>query len=279
MRLHRINNFLQVSSSDETLPSDGQASTAQTQPQYTSYSGIASLAIRLRFAGFFSITLFVVLMASANTPLQLLDPVWQQKFYDNIIHYGLIPLMGLILIQLAKGLAWKMPSAFDRVSRSSQYSLIGMLIFLSLIPFQMITYINISNQWQTEVSSYQRKKDQYDRGLQAVQASESAIQLQAKLPSEFPRLNEELMNKQWPQLRAEYLLYLRDLNNRLEASRSSVLDAGPISTIKFFLHILSLLVMAFAYGIFARLPGSNRYLVDAIISRRAKPTSGLNSRF
>ena len=95
------------------------------------------LALRLWIIAVALVVIFLAAVLSAVLPPQLLDPRWLQSLIQALLGNGFLPLIALVLLQLAVVLhpaSSRLRRRRDRFSRLARLAAIG---FLLLIPLQL----------------------------------------------------------------------------------------------------------------------------------------------
>lgn len=111
--------------------------------------------LRLWLVALGLLVVFVTTVLNTALPLRLLDPRWLQGLIQVLLSQGFLPLIALVLLQLAVVLNPESSRLRRRRDRFSRLALIAALGFVLLIPLQLISTWGIVNQ-QTSGQNQQR---------------------------------------------------------------------------------------------------------------------------
>jgi len=95
------------------------------------------------------------MVLNAALPLRLVDPSWLQGLIQFLLSQGFLPLIALVLLQLAVVLNHESSRLRRRRDRFSRLALVAALGFALLIPLQLISTWGNLNQ-QTSGQNQQR---------------------------------------------------------------------------------------------------------------------------
>jgi hypothetical protein len=104
------------------------------------------LALRLWFVAFALLVVFAATVLNAALPLQLVNPRWLQGLIQALLSQGFLPLIALVLLQLAVVLNPKSSRLRRRRDRFCRLSLVAALGFALLIPLQLASTWGSLNQ-------------------------------------------------------------------------------------------------------------------------------------
>jgi hypothetical protein len=113
------------------------------------------LALRLWFGAFALLVVFAATVLNAALPLRLVDPRWLQGLIQVLLSQGFLPLIALVLLQLAVVIKPKSSRLRRRRDRFSRLALVAALGFALLIPLQLASTWGNLNQ-QTSGQNQQR---------------------------------------------------------------------------------------------------------------------------
>ena len=111
--------------------------------------------MRLWFVAIALLVVFAATLLNAALPLQLVDPRWLQGLIQALLSQGFLPLIALVLLQLAVVLNPESSRLRRRRDRFSKLALVAALGFALLIPLQLISTWGSLNQ-QTSGQNQQR---------------------------------------------------------------------------------------------------------------------------
>ncbi|GDX77581.1 hypothetical protein LBMAG41_26600 [Cyanobium sp.] len=104
------------------------------------------LALRLWFGSLALLVVFAATVFNAALPLQVVDPRWLQGLIQALLSWGFLPLIALVLLQLAAVLNPESSRLRRRRDRFSRLALVAALGFALLIPLQLISTWGSLNQ-------------------------------------------------------------------------------------------------------------------------------------
>jgi len=104
------------------------------------------LALRLWIAALALLVVFAATVLNAALPLRLLDPRWLQGLIQALLSQGFLPLIALVLLQLAVVLTPKSSRMRRRRDRFCRLALVAALGFALLIPLQLASSWGSFNQ-------------------------------------------------------------------------------------------------------------------------------------
>jgi hypothetical protein len=113
------------------------------------------LALRLWYVALALLVVFAATVLNAALPLRLLDPRWLQGLIQALLSQGFLPLIALVLLQLAVVFNPESSRLRRRRDRFSRLALVAALGFALLIPLQLISTWGSLNQ-QTSGQNQQR---------------------------------------------------------------------------------------------------------------------------
>lgn len=103
-------------------------------------------ALRLWFVAFALLMVFAATVLNAALPLRLVDPRWLQGLIQALLSQGFLPLIALVLLQLAAVLNPESSRLRRRRDRFSRLALVAAVGFALLIPLQLISTWGSLNQ-------------------------------------------------------------------------------------------------------------------------------------
>ena len=169
------------------------------------------LALRLWIIAVVLAVIFLATMLNAALPARLLDPRWLQRMIQALLDRAFLPLIALVLLQLAVVLhpaSTRLRRRRDRYSHLSRLAAVG---FLLLIPLQ------IASSWGTLNLLASGQQQQRLQGVamvgalrQAVNTSSSHEELEQRLRNLPVKLNN-------PGSRADLALPFRERQRRILA--------------------------------------------------------------
>jgi len=98
---------------------------------------LPELALRLWFGALALLVVFAATVLNAALPLRLVDPRWLQGLIQALLSQGFLPLIALVLLQLAVVLNPESSRLRRRRDRFSRLALVAALGFALLIPLQL----------------------------------------------------------------------------------------------------------------------------------------------
>ena len=108
------------------------------------------LALRLWLVAFALLVVFAATVLNAALPLRLVDPRWLQGLIQVLLSQGFLPLMALVLLQLAAVLNPESGRLRRRRDRCSRLALVAALGFVLLIPLQLVATWGNLNQMTSD---------------------------------------------------------------------------------------------------------------------------------
>ena len=108
---------------------------------------LPEFALRLWFVALALLLVFAATVLNAALPLRLVDPRWLQGLIQVLLSQGFLPLIALVLLQLAVVINPKSSRLRRRRDRFSRLALVAALGFALLIPLQLAsTWRNLNQQ-------------------------------------------------------------------------------------------------------------------------------------
>ncbi len=107
---------------------------------------LPELALRLWLVSLALLVVFAATVLNAVLPLRLLDPRWQQGLIQALLFQGFLPLIALVLLQLAVLLNPGNSRLRRRRDRFCRLALVAALGFALLIPLQLASTWGSFNQ-------------------------------------------------------------------------------------------------------------------------------------
>jgi len=104
------------------------------------------LALRRWLVAFALLVVFAASVLNAALPLRLVDPRWLQGLIQVLLSQGFLPLMALVLLQLAAVLNPERSRLRRRRDRFSRLALVAAVGFVLLIPLQLVATWGSLNQ-------------------------------------------------------------------------------------------------------------------------------------
>ena len=104
------------------------------------------LALRLWYVALALLVVFAATVLNAALPLRLLDPRWLQGMIQALLSQGFVPLIALVLLQLAVVLNPDSNRLRRRRDRFCRLALVAALGFVLLIPLQLASSWGSLNQ-------------------------------------------------------------------------------------------------------------------------------------
>ena len=158
------------------------------------------LALRLWFVAFALLVVFAATVLNADLPLRLVDPRWLQGLIQALLSQGFLPLIALVLLQLAAVLNPESSRLRRRRDRFSRLALVAALGFALLIPLQLISTWGSLNQ-QTSGQNQQRLQGlavigQLRQAISAATIHQDLASRLAALP--IPQSGSATCSKAWP---------------------------------------------------------------------------------
>jgi len=108
---------------------------------------LPEFALRLWFVALALLLVFAATVLNAALPLRLVDPRWLQGLIQVLLSQGFLPLIALVLLQLAVVINPNSSRLRRRRDRFSRLALVAALGFALLIPLQLAsTWSNLNQQ-------------------------------------------------------------------------------------------------------------------------------------
>ncbi|MCS5697447.1 hypothetical protein NZK32_00085 [Cyanobium sp. FGCU-52] len=155
--------------------------------------------------GFFVIYATTVL--SDVVPVQALDPQWQRLFVGSVLNNVGFPLLGLVLIHLARYLLPEQPGLARLTRTVQQLAVVAALLMLLLIPLHAAATLNIlERQAAAQAAQLRQAEQRYAQLRQVILAARSPEELQRNLAlNDGPQLAPSDLARPLPQLRGNLL--------------------------------------------------------------------------
>jgi hypothetical protein len=223
-----------------------------------------SVAALLTAAALGCFVIYVTTVLSDVVPVQPLEPQWQRLFVGSVLNNVGFPLIGLVLIHLARCLLPEQPD-LARLTKSVQHlAAAAALLLVLLIPLHAAATLNIL-QGQAAARGTQLRQAEQRYGLlrQAILGARSPQELQQNLAlNDGPRLASSDLTRPLPQLRADLLAGLAqartEARRQLEGPRPAEILTGIAQILRIGI-IAAFMAVAFAAG--GRRPGADATLL------------------
>jgi len=211
------------------------------------------------------VLLFALQLAAVLFPLQLLDPAWQWRLSNALINAAPIPLLALSLLLIACHLDPSDPLLRQRQRLFRQLAVAAALGFLLLLPLQFSAGLRQQNavgsaQQQRIVSAEKRLAQLRQLTAQARSTSELNTSL---LKLSGPVLSPADLDQPLPLLKAQVNAVFDQAHIQINRDRSALPPATTATALPELLrNAVSCLLLAIAYGAFARRAGSEVSLLE-----------------
>jgi len=169
----------------------------------------------LKWASIALIGIFIASVISVILPIQLLNPVWQDKLINSIRGGASFPLEGVVFMMLASVLSPNDPNLSKDLKRVRKFAAAMSFIFLLMVPLQLYTGLKvISGRATSEFESLAVLKN----GASAIDKSISEADFRAALGSipGAPPLPATKLTEPIPALKANVLQQINPQIKRLE---------------------------------------------------------------
>jgi hypothetical protein len=223
-----------------------------------------SVAALLTAAALGCFVVYVTTVLSDVVPVQPLEPQWQRLFVGSVLNNVGFPLIGLVLVHLARYLLPEQPD-LARLTKSVQHlAAAAALLLVLLIPLHAAATLNIL-QGQAAAQGAQLRQAEQRYGLlrQVILGARSPQELQQNLAlNDGPRLASSDLTRPLPQLRADLLAGLAqartEARRQLEGPRPTEILTEIAQILRIGI-IAAFMALAFAAG--ARRPGADQTLL------------------
>lgn len=129
-------------------------------------------------------------------PLQLREPLWHQNAINSLVNNGVIPLVGLSLLQLLRLIHPDLRPTRELLKSASRWALPAALGFLLLVPLQVGVAISVLNQADSnDLGQSQQARQQIARLRAAIQAAGSSHELAQAVPGLPPQVADQLADQ------------------------------------------------------------------------------------
>jgi len=187
------------------------------------------VAARLSAAATVLLVLFAAGLLNAALPLRPADPRWLQGLIQATVSQGFLPLLALVLQQLALVLDPERRRWRNRSERSASLALIAALGFLLLLPLQLHTSWASLNS--VAAGQQARSRELVTRLRQEINASTSHEELErriAALPVSIAGGNAEARNQPFRQRQQTLLAGLERSASRSPAGAAPATPPWPV---------------------------------------------------
>jgi hypothetical protein len=223
-----------------------------------------SVAALLTAAALGCFVIYVTTVLSDVVPVQPLEPQWQRLFVGSVLNNVGFPLIGLVLIHLARYLLPEQPD-LARLTKSVQHlAAAAALLLVLLIPLHAAATLNIlQGQAATQGAQLRQAEQRYGLLRQVILGARNPKELQQNLAlNDGPRLASSDLTRPLPQLRADLLAGLAqartEARRQLEGPRPAEILTGIAQILRIGI-IAAFMAIAFAAG--ARRPGADQTLL------------------
>jgi hypothetical protein len=232
---------------------------------------LGSLTIPL-FLTFFAVVLSGIL------PLQMLDPLWQQRFCSLLVDNGAFPLMGMAFLHLASYLDPGNGRLAARLRSLASWATLAALGYLLLMPLQPYS------AWRTYTSADQSQRGQLSAAnkrfadmRQAILSSPNPSELQNRLQAlQGPLLGPADLAIPLPALRERLLSSLHQAEQRVGDRLQGPSKAGLWNMVQGSLRVvLTAAGYTIGFAALAQRRGKDVSLLQE--ARRALPPASLKN--
>ncbi|MCS5693856.1 hypothetical protein NZK33_18005 [Cyanobium sp. FGCU-6] len=212
--------------------------------------------------GFFVI--YVTTVLSDVLPPQPFEPRWQRLFVGSVLNNVGFPLIGLVLIHLARYLLPEEPQLARLTRRVQQLAVAASLLMVLLIPLHAAaTLRSLEGQAAAQAGQLRQADQRYAQLRRVILAARSPQELEQNLASnDGPRLAPSDLARPLPQLRGDLLEGLAQARNAARRQLAGPTPAEVWTAVAGSLRmgtIAACMAIAFASG--ARRPGHDQTLL------------------
>jgi hypothetical protein len=183
-----------------------------------------------------------------------------------LVNTATLPLLALVLLQLARHLEPRDPRIRVRQERFAQLAIAASLGFLLLAPLQISAGLRLQSRGGAEQRSQLQRAERQLAGLhQAVAQAASNADLAARFQAlSGPTISPAELALPLPVLKAQSSLALDQAQAQLQRQRNALPASNPLRLLPELLrNALSCLALAFGFAIFARAKDSDLSLLDS----------------
>jgi len=232
-----------------------------------------SVAALLTAAALGCFVIYVTTVLSDVVPVQPLEPQWQRLFVGSVLNNVGFPLIGLVLIHLARYLLPEQPD-LARLTNSVQHlAAAAALLLVLLIPLHAAATLNIlEGQAAAQAAQLRQAEQRYGLLRQVILGARSPQELQQNLAlNDGPRLASSDLTRPLPELRANLLVGLAqartEARRQLEGPRPAEILTGIAQILRIGI-IAAFMAIAFAAG--ARRPGADQTMLGEWTEERRR---------
>ena len=216
------------------------------------------------------LVLFAVLIAGVLFPFQPLDPAWQSRLTAGLVNAATLPLLALALLELARLLEPDDPVIRGRQRRCAQLAIAASLGFLLLAPLQISAGLRLQNSSGSQALS---RLSRAEATLATLREALAEADTKADLHKRFqvlngPTLSPADLDLPLPVLKAQAAAVFDQAQARITREKATLPAMNPLWLLPEQLRNTSAcLALALGFAIFARRPGDQLSLLEAINAR------------
>jgi hypothetical protein len=222
------------------------------------------------------VVLFATLAAGSIFPFEPLDPAWQSRLTATLLNAATLPLLALVLLQLASLLDPRDPLIQRQRQRFSHLAVAAALGFLLLLPLQISAALRLQASAGAEQLG---RLDSATRKLaalrQAVGRANSSKDLRDRLQTlSGPPLSPADLTIPLPLLKAQVTTSFDQAQIEIARQRNAIPSTDPLRLLPELLRsAISCLAIACGFAIFAQWPGKEITLLEEVQLRFQKTNS------
>jgi hypothetical protein len=225
--------------------------------------------------------LFALLVLGSLFPFQPFDAAWQIRVGAVLVNAATLPLLALVLLQLARHLEPRDPRISKRQERFAQLAIAASLGFLLLVPLQISAGLRL----QSSGSAVQRSRlGRAERQLAALRQAVAQAGSNTDLGARFqalsgPALAPADLALPLPVLKAQAALALDQAQAQLARQRAALPATDPLRQLPELLRSAGAwLALAGGFAIFARRSEEELSLLEGLEERFARLRQRFSAR-
>lgn len=199
--------------------------TAATKLLHIQLRGLDAKVAPVRWAALAMFFMYGATILSALFPLQLREPLWHQNAINSLVNNGVIPLVGLSLLQVLRLIHPDLRPTRELLKAASRWALPAALGFLLLVGLQGGVAISVLNRaGSNDLGQSQQARQQIARLRETIEVAGSSQELAQAVPGLPPQVAEQLADQPLAEARQQLLTNLdRDegsIKPRLNSAKS-----------------------------------------------------------